>query len=324
MWLKLKPISSGASIVEAVGASPTGASRIWVETNRQVDWDVVGSLFNPNFWRGDLPLLVSVVLIHYDDVPALRRCLAELERQTLSKDQFEVIVADDGTLPPAQDEMLGVICDHSRTMNVRLVVNPRGNNEGKVVRNCATISNIALAACLGGTVVRHSSHIIPCRPDCLSILVESPENKSGRVRGIMTDLPAQEPKGWTLEDMFNAIGSGRQVLTDLKPPTDSGISGDLERFYRGPGSVPLEAALRVGGFCQCFRNWGGEDDCFVRQLGMAGCAIASRKFMAKYVHLHHPFRSDAVASRSIKVYERVIKILGEKSIHELPESFYAL
>jgi glycosyltransferase involved in cell wall biosynthesis len=41
--------------------------------------------------------LVSVIIPHLDDLAGLRACIACLERQTLSRDRFEIIVADNGS-----------------------------------------------------------------------------------------------------------------------------------------------------------------------------------------------------------------------------------
>lgn len=40
---------------------------------------------------------VSVVVPHFNDLASLERCLAALELQTLSRDRFEIIVADNGS-----------------------------------------------------------------------------------------------------------------------------------------------------------------------------------------------------------------------------------
>lgn len=56
-------------------------------------------------------LRVSVIIPVYNDVPALTRCLAALARQTLPRDEFEVIVVDNGgraDLSPALAALPGV------------------------------------------------------------------------------------------------------------------------------------------------------------------------------------------------------------------------
>ena len=41
--------------------------------------------------------LVSVIIPHYNDLANLRRCLSRLASQTLPKDRFEIVVADNGS-----------------------------------------------------------------------------------------------------------------------------------------------------------------------------------------------------------------------------------
>ena len=44
------------------------------------------------------PLTVSVVIPHYNDFDHLARCVESLRRQTLPRQQFEVIVADNNSV----------------------------------------------------------------------------------------------------------------------------------------------------------------------------------------------------------------------------------
>jgi glycosyltransferase involved in cell wall biosynthesis len=43
---------------------------------------------------------LSVVIPHYQDLGGLELCLASLERQTYSRSQFEIIVADNASPRP--------------------------------------------------------------------------------------------------------------------------------------------------------------------------------------------------------------------------------
>jgi glycosyltransferase involved in cell wall biosynthesis len=56
---------------------------------------------------------VSVVVPHFGDLPSLARCLDALERQTLSPDRFEVIVADNGS-PEGPAAVEAVIAGRAR------------------------------------------------------------------------------------------------------------------------------------------------------------------------------------------------------------------
>ena len=56
---------------------------------------------------------VSVVLPHYNDVDRLDRCLDELARQTIPRDSYEVIVADNAS-PQGRDAVAAVIARRAR------------------------------------------------------------------------------------------------------------------------------------------------------------------------------------------------------------------
>ncbi len=50
----------------------------------------------PNWARREAPA-VSVIIPHYDDLDNLRRCLALLAAQTMPRDEFEIVVADNNS-----------------------------------------------------------------------------------------------------------------------------------------------------------------------------------------------------------------------------------
>jgi GT2 family glycosyltransferase len=68
----------------------------------------------------DAPI-IAVVVPTYDRPHALEACLRALAAQTLARDQFEVIVADDGSTAPVAAIPAGVPGDASRTLQLRVV-----------------------------------------------------------------------------------------------------------------------------------------------------------------------------------------------------------
>jgi GT2 family glycosyltransferase len=60
---------------------------------------------------------VSVIVPHYRDLPALRICLEKLAAQTFPRDEFEVVVADNGS--PEVDELRSIVAGKARLVVVR-------------------------------------------------------------------------------------------------------------------------------------------------------------------------------------------------------------
>jgi glycosyltransferase involved in cell wall biosynthesis len=61
---------------------------------------------------------VSVIVPHYNDLAGLEICLQTLERQTLPRDQFEIVVADNAS-PQGEAAVAGVIAGRARLVIVR-------------------------------------------------------------------------------------------------------------------------------------------------------------------------------------------------------------
>lgn len=64
------------------------------------------------------PLLLSVIIPHYQDLQNLARCLESLERQTISRDRFEIIVADNCS-PIGSAAVKEIVADRARLVQVR-------------------------------------------------------------------------------------------------------------------------------------------------------------------------------------------------------------
>jgi GT2 family glycosyltransferase len=91
---------------------------------------------------------VSVVVPHFSDLPSLARCLDALERQTLPRDRFEVIVADNGS-PEGPAAVETVIARRARLT----IVSERGAGPAR--------NGGALAAC--GAILAFTD--CDCRPE---------------------------------------------------------------------------------------------------------------------------------------------------------------
>ena len=64
---------------------------------------------------------VSVIVATYNRSPSLARLLGLLADQTLSPDQFEVVVVDDGSTPPARDALAALLAPAALPYAVRVI-----------------------------------------------------------------------------------------------------------------------------------------------------------------------------------------------------------
>jgi GT2 family glycosyltransferase len=82
---------------------------------------------------------VSVVVPHYDDLPALSRCLEALERQTFPTDQFEIIVADNNS-PQGEAAVAEAIAGRARVIVVTEKGAGAARNGGVIISKGAVIA----------------------------------------------------------------------------------------------------------------------------------------------------------------------------------------
>lgn len=297
MWLQLKPIGPATYTVTGSSGNPKAG---WVQVKRETDWPVERSLYNPAYWNNDLSLRLSVILIHHNEVDALRRCLQAICGQTMDKEDYEVIVADDGTMGPAGARLREAVCEFSHRMNVRLVVNPR--KDPAETRNCATVSNVGFAAAIGKTILRMSAHIVPATA---SVLLEQCAIHEaighGRLKGRLASLPA---------------GLSQKVMEGADPEPFYDL---MMKQQRAPAMIFLKDVLRVGGMSQCFPGWGGEDDLFYLFLDRAGVGVSEIMGGLKYIHLWHRPRTNSQGLFSYNLYQQIRRLPGFHAIHEIPK-----
>lgn len=90
---------------------------------------------------------VSVIVPHYDDLPRLDRCLAALSCQTVPRDRYEIVVADNMT-PCGERHLRRVIGDRAR-----LVMAPR--------RGAGPARNAAVAVARGAVLAFTDADCVP-------------------------------------------------------------------------------------------------------------------------------------------------------------------
>jgi glycosyltransferase involved in cell wall biosynthesis len=173
---------------------------------------------------------LSVIVPHYNDLDGLARCLDCLERQTLPRGQFEVIVADNNS-PQGRDAVEAVV----RGRATLVVVTERGAGPAR---------NGGVAASRGEILAFTDSDCLP-EPEWLASGLEglkAYDFVGGRVRvsvadaGRMTGAEAFERVfAFNFEDYINRkrfTGSGNlfcaRALFDAVGGFQAGVSEDVE------------------------------------------------------------------------------------------------
>lgn len=216
-------------------------------------------------------LRLSVVVPTYNRSEVLRVCLASLARQTLSLDQFEVLVVDDGST----DDTESVVRGFQGTLSVRYLRQP--HNRGR-----AAARNRGIREATGDVVVFVDSDVFPV-PGFLaahrSIHLASPR-AVGRGPLLLTAH---------LDDPF----AKRPLLPDPSPAF----------LDTANASVRREHLLAAGGFDEEFRHYGWEDaDLGLRLRRMGLKRVYDRRALA--YHYQPPATPESVPELLRKEEER--------------------
>ncbi len=227
-------------------ALPVGPSRWIVPGNR---WDLVPT-------EGRAPAEVSVIVPCYEGQDQLDRVLTALTRQTHPADRYEVIVADDGS---ATAPDLGA----AEALNVTLV---RQSDQGF---RAAAARNLGARAASGEVLLFLDQDTVP-EPGYVAALSRLPAYAPdalvvGRRRhaDFSTDPPGELTEPPWLRD-------GYRDSRDL-------LDAD-QRSYRYVISavfgLPRDLFAELGGFCEDFDGYGGEDWELAHRAWVAGALLA--------------------------------------------------
>jgi len=216
-------------------------------------------------------LRLSVVVPTYNRSEVLRVCLASLARQTLSSDQFEVLVVDDGST----DDTESVVRSFQGALLVRYLRQP--HNRGR-----AAARNRGIREATGDVVVFVDSDVFPV-PGFLaahrSVHLASPR-AVGRGPLLLTNH---------LDDPF-----GKPPL--LPDPSPAFLD-------TANASVRREHLLAAGGFDEEFRHYGWEDaDLGLRLRRMGLRRVYDRRALA--YHYQPPATPESVPELLQKEEER--------------------
>lgn len=229
---------------------------------------------------------ISVVTPTYRRCSSVRRVLESMQRQTLSADDFEVVLvidgSDDGTLEMAK----AFPALYDLTVHFQ-------QNAGR-----AAACNAGIRRARGQIVVLLDDDMEPS-PQLLEAHEQAHAVRS-RV-GVLGAVPVSYDA--TSPPLTRYIGS--RFDEHLRLLAQREYSPRLREFYTGNFSIRKELLLEVGGFDETFRTYGHED---------FELAIRLQKVGVRFV-----YRSDAVARQH---YSKNFAALAHDSIAEGRNSVY--
>lgn len=195
---------------------------------------------------------LSVILPTRGRPAALTECLGRLARQTLGREQFEVVVVFDG--PDAAG--MKVTRTLSGDLTIKAIEAERFGN--------AHTKNVALEAARGRIVLFLNDDVLP-EPDLLAVHLASHERRAGRTSALIVGhSPFLEPEA---ESVFDALIRGTSMVffyDQMIDPRGAALqSPDHDWGYRHAWSLNLSAprdlALAIGGFRPAIANCCYED-----------------------------------------------------------------
>lgn len=205
---------------------------------------------------------LSVVVISWNQLPALRRLIPQLLDQNYAQESYELIVVDDGSTDGTHEWLASLNSDRFRvvtgTTNAgRSASRNRGIREahGKVI------------------VMIDGDHTV--QTDFLAVHASRHRGEACVIVGksVFDDHPD-----------FRAMNYYLNHCGAIKLPTDRPIPGRY--FVTGNCSVPRELLLQVGLFDERFSAWGGEDlDLGVRLVATGVPIYGEPRALAVHHHL---------------------------------------
>ncbi len=179
---------------------------------------------------------ISVVIPSYNNCSGLQRCLAALERQSLSRERFEVVVVDDGS----SDSTWDFLQAFSATTPLRLSCLNKQNSGPGAARN------LGIHRAQGALIAFTDDDCIPSQDwlrDYFDLLPLA-DDVAG-IGGALKFVP-----GTYLARFCQAIGQAQNPAL---------ISGDAAYLVTANALYKREEILEVGGFDERFFLAGGED-----------------------------------------------------------------
>lgn len=250
------------------------------------------------------PCKISVVIPTYLRCASVQRALEALSRQTLSPDDYEVIVAIDGS----EDGTHEMVSQFPAPYKLRSVSQP---NRGR-----AAACNAGTNTAAGNLLVLLDDDMEPAPGFLTAHLAAHPEGSRFGVVGAapITVDPSSSP-------VVNYVGS--KFNGHLKTLAQPGYRFKLRDFYSGNFSIARDVLLDVGGFDESFTIYGNEDLELSVRLAKAGVQLLFSPQALAYQHYTKDF---AALARDNIAKGRTAVLLARKhpeTYHGLKLSMYA-
>jgi len=200
------------------------------------------------------PPEISVVVPTYQRSASVLRLLRALDRQTLSANEFEVVVVVDGST----DRTLEHAREHAAAYLLKVIWKENGGR--------ASSCNVGIRAAAGRIVVLLDDDMEPT-PAWLSSHLMAHQGVGNL--GVVGAAPIRLPP----EASGAALFAGRKFNDHLLHLARKGEITGLREFYSGNFSISRETILSVGGFDEAFRIYGNEDVDLGVRLRAAGVRL---------------------------------------------------
>jgi GT2 family glycosyltransferase len=247
------------------------------------------------------PVAASVVIPTRNRRESLLRVLLRLGDQTCPRDEYEVVVAIDGSTDGSDEAVRALAVPYALR-----VVNTGG-------RGRAAACNAGARAAVGRILVLLDDDMEPEEVFVEAhVRLHAPGERLGIVGAVPIRLDgASSPVAVYIGEKFNR---------HLARLGRAGYRMTFRDFYSGNFSIPRELFLEVGGFDEEFRIYGNEDGELALRLAQAGVDIRYSDEPAARQHYEKDF---AALARDNVAKGRTAVLLARKWPQALPELRFA-
>lgn len=232
----------------------------------------------------------AVITVVHGRGAHLRRQLDGFATSTLRPDVHIVVALDDPSVAAMVDELrapaLVVDCVASHPLPVAM-----GRNVGAAaaIRNAAELLVFLDVDCIPGAELLDRYHAVAARS----------EHEDAILNGPVTYLPPPEPGGYVISE----VRSKPQPHRARPAPCDGAViaTTDYALFWSLSFAVKVPTWQRIGGFCERYRGYGGEDTDF-------GQCAAARQVPMRWVGGAHAFHQyHAVADPPVDHLDDILR-----------------
>ncbi|WP_314576429.1 RNA-guided endonuclease TnpB family protein [Enterococcus gilvus] len=255
---------------------------------------------------------ISVVIPTYNREQLLIETLRSLKNQSLSKENFEVIVVDDGS----DATPIKIIDDFSSELNIKLFVQENKgfragtarnkeveNSEGKIIV-FVDAGVILTYETLEEHWKKHEQSNLPTA--FLGYMFGFDELNQNKEKIESLNINGQNVNNKLKELDKKSLGDRRESLFSLNGDNLSEWENPWLIFWTGHLSLPKKEFLFLGGFDETFNGWGYEDIDLGLNWYCYGFKIQfSRTLVA--VHLPHPKVKQTIPEKERKSYSNIRK-----------------